>query len=64
MLAQLEDDRSSLADAVTGLLAVAIVLGSAAMWIGIPLGGLWLAGEELSRRRASCSRPSAAFRSP
>jgi hypothetical protein len=33
------------ADAVTGLLAVAIVLGSALLWIGIPFGGLWLAGE-------------------
>jgi len=27
------------------LLGVAIVLGSAALWIGIPFGGLWLAGE-------------------
>jgi hypothetical protein len=45
VLAQLDDERSSLADAVTGLLAVAIVLGSAALWIGIPFGGLWLAGE-------------------
>ena len=34
-----------MADAVTAVLAVAIVLGSAALWIGIPLGGLWLAGE-------------------
>jgi hypothetical protein len=33
------------AEAATGLLALAIVLGSAALWIGIPLGGLWLAGE-------------------
>jgi hypothetical protein len=31
--------------AVTALLGVAIVLGSAALWIGIPFGGLWLAGE-------------------
>ena len=45
MLTQLHDDRSSLSEAVTGVLAVAVVLGSAAMWIGIPLGGLWLAGE-------------------
>ena len=30
---------------VTALLAVAIVLGSAFLWIAIPLGGLWLAGE-------------------
>ena len=42
---QLQDQRGSLADAVTALLAVAIVLGSAALWIGIPFGGLWLAGE-------------------
>ncbi len=45
MLTQLHDDRSSLAEAVTAVLGVAVVLGSAAMWIGIPLGGLWLAGE-------------------
>ena len=45
MLTQLHGDRSSLAEAVTAVLAVAVVLGSAAMWIGIPLGGLWLAGE-------------------
>jgi hypothetical protein len=45
VLTQLHDDRSSPPEAVTAVLAVAIVLGSAAMWIGIPLGGLWLAGE-------------------
>ena len=45
MLAQIDESRSSLADAVTAVLAVAIVLGSAALWIGIPFGGLWLAGE-------------------
>jgi hypothetical protein len=45
VLTQLHDDRSSAPEAVTAVLAVAIVLGSAAMWIGIPLGGLWLAGE-------------------
>ena len=46
MLAQLHrDDRTTLASAVTALLATAIVVGSAALWIGIPLGGLWLAGE-------------------
>ena len=45
MLAHARDDRSSRADAVTALLAVAVVLGSAALWIGIPFGGLWLAGE-------------------
>ncbi|HMJ95827.1 MAG TPA: hypothetical protein VK486_08235 [Thermoleophilaceae bacterium] len=44
-MAQLDHDRSSLADAVTSLLAAAVVLGSAALWIGIPFGGLWLAGE-------------------
>jgi hypothetical protein len=45
VLAQIHEDHRSLADAATVLLAVAIVLGSAALWIGIPLGGLWLAGE-------------------
>jgi hypothetical protein len=45
VLAQLQDDRSPLAEAVTAVLALAVVLGSASMWIGIPLGGLWLAGE-------------------
>src|SRR5215213_799 len=45
MLAHARDDRSSRADALTALLAVAVVLGSAALWIGIPFGGLWLAGE-------------------
>ena len=30
---------------MAALLGVAIVLGSAALWIGIPFGGLWLAGE-------------------
>ena len=45
MLAQVDDERGSLADAVRAVLAIAIVLGSAALWIGIPFGGLWLAGE-------------------
>ncbi len=46
MLAQLEDDRRGyLAGAVTAALAVAIVAGSAILWIGIPVLGLWLAGE-------------------
>jgi hypothetical protein len=45
MLTHLHDERGSMADAVTGVLAVAVVLGSAALWIGIPFGGLWLAGE-------------------
>jgi hypothetical protein len=45
VLAQLDDDRRGhLAGAVTAALAVAIVLGSALLWIGIPLLGLWLAG--------------------
>ncbi len=33
------------------MLAGAVVLGSAAIWIGIPLGGLWLAGELTSTAR-------------
>jgi hypothetical protein len=45
MQARLHEDRRYVADAVTALLAIAIVLGSAALWIGIPFGGLWLAGE-------------------
>jgi hypothetical protein len=45
VLAQPHDERSSLAYAVTALLGAAVVLGSAALWIGIPFGGLWLAGE-------------------
>ena len=45
MLAQPHDERRYLAEAATALLAVAVVLGSAALWIGIPFGGLWLAGE-------------------
>jgi hypothetical protein len=45
VLAQSHDDRAALAGVVTALLGVAVVIGSAALWIGIPLGGLWLAGE-------------------
>ena len=30
---------------VTAVLAAAIVIGSAVLWIGIPFAGLWLAGE-------------------
>jgi hypothetical protein len=45
VLTQLHNDRSSPPEVLTAVLAVAIVIGSAAMWIGIPLGGLWLAGE-------------------
>jgi len=36
--------RDAVAAMVTALLACAIVLGSAVVWIGIPFGGLWLAG--------------------
>lgn len=45
MLARIHEARGSLADAGTALLAVAVVLGSLALWIGIPFGGLWIAGE-------------------
>jgi hypothetical protein len=45
VLTRLHEERGSLADAITAALAVAVVLGSAALWIGIPFGGLWLAGE-------------------
>jgi hypothetical protein len=40
-----DDRRNVLAGALTATLAVAIVVGSAVLWIGIPLLGLWLAGE-------------------
>jgi hypothetical protein len=33
-----------MAGAVTAILAAAIVIGSAVLWIGIPILGLWLAG--------------------
>jgi hypothetical protein len=36
--------REVLAAVVTAALAVAIVVGSAVLWIGIPFAGLWLAG--------------------
>jgi hypothetical protein len=36
--------RGELAGVVTALLALAIVVGSAVLWIGIPVLGLWLAG--------------------
>jgi hypothetical protein len=45
VLGRLHDERGSLADAMTAVLAVAVVLGSAALWIGIPFGGLVVAGE-------------------
>ena len=44
VLAQLEDERGILASVITAALAAAIVVGSAVLWIGIPLLGLWLAG--------------------
>jgi hypothetical protein len=34
-----------------GLLAAGIVLGSAFLWIGIPFGGLWVAGELTTSRQ-------------
>jgi hypothetical protein len=36
--------RWDIAELVTAALALAIVLGSALLWIGIPAAGLWLAG--------------------
>ena len=45
MLAQTHNDRRvHLAAAISATLALAIVVGSAALWIGIPLFGMWLAG--------------------
>jgi hypothetical protein len=44
VLTQLDDGRARLTGAVTAALAVAIVAGSAFLWIGIPVLGLWLAG--------------------
>ena len=38
------DRRDEVDGIVTALLAAAIVVGSAVLWIGIPLLGLWLAG--------------------
>ena len=43
-MAQLDGRRAGLTGAITAALAVAIVLGSAFLWIGIPFLGLWLAG--------------------
>jgi hypothetical protein len=47
VLAHLEDEDTRHAGRalVSALLAVAIVLGSLVLWIGIPLLGFWLAGE-------------------
>jgi hypothetical protein len=42
-MAQLEQ-REVVATVVTATLAAAIVVGSAVLWIGIPVAGLWLAG--------------------
>jgi hypothetical protein len=36
---------------IAAFLAIAIVLGSAFLWIGIPFGGLWLAGEVTASRQ-------------
>jgi hypothetical protein len=44
VLTHLDDRRGDLAGAITAALAVAIVVGSAVLWIGIPILGLWLAG--------------------
>jgi hypothetical protein len=44
VLTHLDERRGELAGVVTALLAVAIVVGSAVLWIGIPVLGLWLAG--------------------
>ena len=41
--------RDILGEVVTATLAGAIVVGSAVLWIGIPLAGLWLAGKITSR---------------
>jgi hypothetical protein len=48
------DDLLELGERVTrallvGVLAAGVVLGSACLWIGIPVGGLWLAGELTSK---------------
>jgi hypothetical protein len=40
-----DDRRGDLAAAVTAALALAIVVGSVVLWIGIPLSGMWLAGK-------------------
>jgi hypothetical protein len=41
--------RDLVAAMVTAVLAGAIVVGSAVVWIGIPFGGLWLAGRLTTR---------------
>lgn len=47
-MSQLER-RDLLAAVVTTALATAIVVGSALLWIGIPLAGLWIAGRVTSK---------------
>ena len=39
----------------TGLLAAFICVGSAVLWIGIPAGGMWLAGEVTAHSRGASS---------
>jgi hypothetical protein len=41
--------RDLAAAAITAALAVTIVVGSAVLWIGIPVAGLWLAGRFTTR---------------
>ena len=43
------DRRDILGAVVTAALAAAIVLGSAVLWIGIPLVGLWIGGRLTTR---------------
>ena len=46
MEAPVASRQSPIARSLAGaVLALAIVVGSAVLWIGIPLGGFWLAGE-------------------
>ena len=47
--------RGDLASLVTAALALAIVLGSPVLWIGMPFGGFWLAGPFTTSPRTSCS---------
>jgi hypothetical protein len=44
VLAHLEGERRPEVRLITAVLAVAIVVGSGVLWIGIPVLGLWLAG--------------------
>lgn len=45
VLAHLDRRDEGQAGVLTAALAVAVVAGSAVLWIGIPAAGLWLAGE-------------------